>query len=179
MVGLSFIFAVPPRDVSAGIVVMRRDSRARSLSSRPGDSGRQFCLNRIVGIGAEWRWRWVEIPTRTHQPPFRHFRLFISPHPWCCATPLTETWTSRLRQEIGEGRNPREPGRRGSRSSSFHSHTAADESQPTSSQHQRRGRFVSSSQKTELAQSPAVGPQANPGYTPSIGIISIKKCEEK
>ena len=40
------------------------------------------------------------------------------------------------------------------------------------------GRLVSS-QLIELAQSPAVGPQANPGYTPSIGIISIKNVKKK
>ena len=70
------------RDVSAGIVVMRRDSRARSLSSNPGDSGRQFCLNRIVGLELRPRPRLLSGNSIVHLSS-----------PAVMATSLSDTWT--------------------------------------------------------------------------------------
>ena len=124
--------------------------------------------------------RWVEIPT--HDPDqssarARHFQLINSLSP--AVLPLSRrTFGPGLDgQELGVWyREPAFKNQSTHRASNSHRRQRSF-IQPSPGIVQTRGGRLVSSRLIELAPSPAVGPQANPGYTPSIGIISIK-CEE-
>ena len=143
----------------------------------------RFCLSWtvvIVVLELAAMERWVEIPT--HDPDqssarARHFRLINSLSP----AVLPSHGRSDQARWSGARRRAKSPRTRIKNQST---HGAPNTHwrqrsfiQPSPGIVQTRGGRLVSSRLIELAPSPAVGPQANPGYTPSIGIISIK-CEE-